>query len=75
LILQPIIEDYILKFICIDSDEKYSLREVTEDVKSFLRPITPPNKDVIEAVKKILKRNGIRLKIIRRTSITPDNLK
>ena len=69
LILQPLIEDFLLNFICYDRDEKYSLREITEDVKSFLRPITPPNKDVSEAVRRILKRNGIRQKNIRRPSV------
>ena len=69
LILQPIIEDFLLNFICYDRDEKYSVREITEDVKSFLRPITPPNKDVSEAVRRILKRNGIRQKSIRRPSV------
>ena len=68
-ILQPIIEDFILNFICFDKDEKYSMREITEDVKSFLRPITPPNKDVSEAVRRILKRNGIRLKNVRRPAL------
>ncbi len=73
-VLQPIIEDFILNFICFDREEKYSLREITEDVKSYLRPITPPNKDISEAVRKILKRNGIRLKNVRRPSIK-NNLK
>ncbi len=36
--------------------KKYSVREITEDVKSYLRPITPPNKDVSEAIRKILKK-------------------
>ena len=70
-VLQPIIEDFILNFICFDRDEKYSVREITEDVKSFLRPITPPNKDVTEAIRKILKRNGIRMKTIRRPAVKP----
>ena len=73
-ILQPIIDDFILNFICFDRDEKYSIREIIEDVKSFLRPITPPNKDVAEAVRKIMKRNGIRQKSIRRPVIKPDSI-
>ncbi len=68
-ILQPLIEDFILNVICFDREEKYSVKDITEDIKSFLRPITPPNKDVSEAVRKILKRNRIRIKIIRKAAL------
>ena len=36
-ILQPLIEDFILNVICFDREEKYSVKDITEDIKSFLR--------------------------------------
>jgi ribosome maturation protein Sdo1 len=37
------------------------MKEAMDDVKSFLKPLTPPNNDIAEAVKIICKKNNIKL--------------
>jgi hypothetical protein len=62
ILLQPLIEDYMLSAINSKDYSEKTMSEAIEDVKSFLRPLTPPNKDIIDTIKSIFKRNNIKLK-------------
>ena len=62
-LLQPLIENFILNIDLKNNPEK-TMKDVMDEVKSFLKPLTPPNNDIAEAIKSILKRNKIKLKNI-----------
>ena len=74
-LLQPLIEDYIVKFLNFDIEAARTMREIVEDVKFFMRPITPPNRDISEAVKKVIKQNRIRIKPVVRLSFRDSRAK
>ena len=61
-LFQPLIEKYMLDVLNPEDNHLETMAEVLEDVKSFLKPLTPPNNDITDAVKSILKRNNIKLK-------------
>ena len=61
-ILEPLIENFMVNILNLEDYPVKTIGEVMEDVKSFLRPLTPPNRDIAEAVKKVFKRKNIKLK-------------
>ncbi len=61
-LLQPLIEDFIVNVLNFEIESARTMKEIFDDVKSFLHPITPPNKDIADAVKKIIKQNRIKVK-------------
>lgn len=61
-LLKPLIEDFIVRVLGFEIEESFTIKEIVEDVKSYLRPITPPNRDVSDAVKQIIKKNKIKVK-------------
>ena len=61
-LLRPLIENFILTIFNLEDNSIRTMKEVMEDVKSFLRPLTPPNNDIAEAVKNIFKKNNIKLR-------------
>ncbi|MCL2792335.1 MAG: polynucleotide adenylyltransferase PcnB [Spirochaetaceae bacterium] len=63
-LLCPLIENFILTNLNPNNDPVKTMKEVMEEVKSFLKPLTPPNDDIAEAIKNIFKRNNIKLKNI-----------
>jgi poly(A) polymerase len=72
--LKPLLEDFVIAYagsnnkamlqkMGIDTEPGIkTLREVISAVKIFLRPITPPNIDIADAIKAITKQNNIKLK-------------
>jgi len=63
-LLIPLLEKFILTILNLEDNSIRTMKEVMEDVKSFLKPLTPPNNDIAEAVKNIFKRNNIKLRNI-----------
>ncbi|MCP5513947.1 MAG: polynucleotide adenylyltransferase PcnB [Spirochaetales bacterium] len=61
-VLQPLIEDFIIGIHTIGSEPLMTMKEIVDDVKIFLRPITPPNRDIADAVKLIVRQNRIKVK-------------
>ena len=61
-LLRPLIEKFILTILNPDDDPVKTMKDVMEDVKSFLKPLTPPNDNIAETVKNIFRKNNIKLR-------------
>ena len=61
-LLRPLLEKFMLTIFNLEDNPVRTMKEVMEDVKSFLRPLTPPNNDIAEAVKNIFRKNNIKLR-------------
>lgn len=62
-LLIPLLEDFLYVYSAL-TKECETIKDIMVNVKIFLRPITPPNNDLIDAIKKIYRQNGKKIKAL-----------
>ena len=60
-LLEPLITDYLEAVVFYDDVANQSISEIMEQLKTFLRPIVPPNVALIEAIRNVMSKNGFKL--------------
>ena len=61
-LLEPLIADYLEVVVFYDDVANQTIGEVMEQLKTFLRPIVPPNVALVEAIRNVMSKNGFRLR-------------
>lgn len=61
-LLEPLITDYLEAVVFYDDVANQTIGEVMESLKTFLRPIVPPNVALVEAIRSVMSRNGFKLR-------------
>ncbi len=61
-LLEPLITDYLEAVVFYDDVANQTIGEVMESLKTFLRPIVPPNVALVEAIRSVMFRNGFKLR-------------
>ena len=61
-LLEPLITDYLEAVVFYDDVANQTISEVMESLKTFLRPIVPPNVALVEAIRSVMSRNGFKLR-------------
>ena len=61
-LLEPLITDYLEAVVFYDEVANQTIGEVMESLKTFLRPIVPPNVALVEAIRSVMSRNGFKLR-------------
>ena len=61
-LLEPLITDYLEAVVFYDDVANQTISEVMESLKTFLRPIVPPNVALIEAIRNVMSKNGFKLR-------------
>lgn len=70
-LLEPLITDYLEAVVFYDDVANQTIGEVMEQLKTFLRPIVPPNVALVEAIRNVMSKNGFRLRYRRAQSDKP----
>ncbi len=70
-LLEPLITDYLEAVVFYDDVANQTISEVMESLKTFLRPIVPPNVALVEAIRSVMSRNGFKLRWRRQQSDKP----
>ena len=65
LLLEPLITDYLEAVVFYDDVANQTITEVMEQLKTFLRPMIPPNVALLEAIKIVMAKNGFKLRVRR----------
>ncbi|MBR4684268.1 MAG: polynucleotide adenylyltransferase PcnB [Spirochaetia bacterium] len=66
-LLEPLITDYLEAVVFYDDVANQTISEVMESLKTFLRPIVPPNVALVEAIRSVMSKNGFKLRYRRNT--------
>ena len=66
-LLEPLITDYLEAVVFYDDVANQTISEVMDSLKTFLRPIVPPNVALVEAIKSVMSKNGFKLRYRRNT--------
>ncbi len=66
-LLEPLITDYLEVVVFYDDVANQTISEVMESLKTFLRPIVPPNVALVEAIRSVMSKNGFKLRYRRNT--------
>ena len=61
-LLEPLITDYLEAVVFYDDVANQTIGEVMDQVKTFLRPIIPPNAALLEAIKSVMSKEGFKLR-------------
>jgi len=61
-LLEPLITDYLEAVVFYDDVANQTIGEVMESLKTFLRPIVPPNVALVEAIRNVMSKNGFKLR-------------
>ena len=61
-LLEPLITDYLEAVVFYDDVANQTISEVMESLKTFLRPIVPPNVALVEAIRSVMSKNGFKLR-------------
>ncbi len=61
-LLEPLITDYLEAVVFYDDVANQTISEVMESLKTFLRPIVPPNVALVEAIRNVMSKNGFKLR-------------
>lgn len=61
-LLEPLITDYLEVVVFYDDVANQTISEVMESLKTFLRPIVPPNVALVEAIRNVMSKNGFKLR-------------
>lgn len=61
-LLEPLITDYLETVIFYDDIANQTISEVMESLKTFLRPIVPPNVALLEAIRSVMAKEGFKLR-------------
>ena len=61
-LLEPLITDYLEAVVFYDDVANQTIGEVMESLKTFLRPIVPPNVALVEAIRSVMSKNGFKLR-------------
>ena len=70
-LLEPLIADYLEVVVFYDDVANQTIGEVMEQLKTFLRPIVPPNVALVEAIRNVMSKNGFRLRYRRSQNEKP----
>ena len=62
ILLEPLITDYLEAVVFYDDVANQTIGEVMDQVKTFLRPIIPPNAALLEAIKSVMSKEGFKLR-------------
>ena len=61
-LLEPLITDYLETVVFYDDVANMTISEVMEQLKTFLRPIIPPNVELVEAIRSVMSKDGFKLR-------------
>lgn len=61
-LLEPLITDYLETVVFYDDVANMTISEVMEQLKTFLRPIIPPNVALVEAIRSVMSKDGFKLR-------------
>lgn len=61
-LLEPLIADYLEVVVFYDDVANQTIGEVMEQLKTFLRPVIPPNVALLEAIRNVMSKNGFKLR-------------
>ena len=67
-LLEPLITDYLEAVVFYDDVANQTIGEVMESLKTFLRPVVPPNVALLEAIRNVMSKNGFKLRYRRSQS-------
>ncbi|MBP5739520.1 MAG: polynucleotide adenylyltransferase PcnB [Spirochaetia bacterium] len=70
-LLEPLITDYLEAVVFYDDVANQTIGEVMESLKTFLRPVVPPNVALLEAIRNVMSKNGFKLRYRRSQSDKP----
>ena len=71
-LLEPLITDYLEVVVFYDDVANQTIGEVMEQLKTFLRPVVPPNVALLEAIRNVMSKNGFKLRYRRNQPDKPD---
>jgi poly(A) polymerase len=61
-LLEPLITDYLEVVVFYDDVANQTIGEVMDQLKTFLRPVVPPNVALLEAIRNVMSKNGFKLR-------------
>ena len=61
-LLEPLITDYLEVVVFYDDVANQTISEVMDQLKTFLRPVVPPNVALLEAIRNVMSKNGFKLR-------------
>ncbi len=61
-LIEPLITDYLEAVVFYDDVANQTIGEVLEQLKTFLRPVIPPNVALLEAIRNVMAKNGFKLR-------------
>lgn len=70
-LLEPLITDYLEAVVFYDDVANQTIGEVMEQLKTFLRPVVPPNVALLEAIRNVMSKNGFKLRYRRNQGEKP----
>ena len=70
-LLEPLITDYLEVVVFYDDVANQTISEVMDQLKTFLRPVVPPNVALLEAIRNVMSKNGFKLRYRRNQGETP----
>ena len=70
-LLEPLITDYLEAVVFYDDVANQTIGEVMDQLKTFLRPVVPPNVALLEAIRNVMSKNGFKLRYRRNQGEKP----
>lgn len=70
-LLEPLITDYLEVVVFYDDVANQTISEVMDQLKTFLRPVVPPNVALLEAIRNVMSKNGFKLRYRRNQGEKP----
>ena len=70
-LLEPLITDYLEAVVFYDDVANQTISEVMDQLKTFLRPVVPPNVALLEAIRNVMSKNGFKLRYRRNQGEKP----